>query len=109
MNINLKNNTAIRLIIITIITLILFISSILHRLQLPEGNQIYTTSLLVNIEMISMILLFILHFINFITFIIHIFKKNWGTLLLILAISIPLLILLFASMKIDEPTLLYMT
>lgn len=101
---NQKWNTA-----ILFVSILLFVSSILHRLQIDLPGQGYIRSIFVHIEMWSMILLFMMNLINVIVFIVFLVQKYWRKALVTFLVGICSTVLMIVSMQIDAPTLIYMT
>ena len=96
---------------IAIVTLsfVLLGSAVAHQMQLDDGPQQYTESLLIHVEFISFIGVFILNFVNSICFFGHLFNKEWKKLLLVLAVSLGSIFIVGVAMVVDAPTLVYMT
>ena len=95
--------------VVIFISLVLLISSILHRLQLNASNQEYTQSLLINFEMLSAISIILMTFVNVILFFKFLIQKKWNKLFITAAITVISILVFTAAMAIDAPTLVYMT
>ena len=102
----MRKKVSIWLIIPTTISLILFFTAIIHRLQLNDVN--YTKSILGPIQIIAVLLL-LLYLINFFVIIYLIFKRRWKDILYNLLCIFLSLLFFILSMWINAPTLLYAT
>jgi hypothetical protein len=94
--------------IIVFIALVLFFSSIAHRVQLEFWSDNYTTNILMNMVVKSMIISILLHTVN-IFILIYLLFKNRKLLLISFVIGSGSFILFIFAVIIDSPTLLYAT
>jgi hypothetical protein len=92
---------------ILITSIILFISSIFHRLLLDSA--VYTDSFLIHIEILTFTLLIIIHLSNIFIMISLLTKKKMKLFFYSFIIAGISIILVFTSMIIDSPTLVFMT
>jgi hypothetical protein len=93
--------------IILITSLILFISSVFHRLLLD--STLYTDSFLIDIEILTFTLSILFHISNIFIMISLLTKKKMKIFFYSFIIAVISLILVFGSMVIDSPTLVFMT
>lgn len=103
-----KNFNYILNIVIICLSITLIISAYLHKGQLNLDNDSYTTSILIDIEMISIMLLLLLNLVNFILLFIKALQRKWKALFINLAVLVLSVVILVVSMVIDLP-LLYLT
>jgi hypothetical protein len=92
---------------IFITSLILFISSVFHRLLLDSA--VYTDSFLIDIEIWTLTLSILFHITNIFIMISLLTKKKMKIFIYSFIIAVVSLILVFGSMVIDSPTLVFMT
>jgi hypothetical protein len=92
---------------ILITSLILFISSVFHRLLLD--SSVYTDSFLIDIEILTFTLSILIHISNIFILISLLTKKKMKIFFYSFIIAVVSLILVFGSMVIDSPTLVFMT
>jgi hypothetical protein len=92
---------------IFITSLILFISSVFHRLLLDSA--VYTDSFLIDIEVWTLTLSILFHITNIFIMISLLTKKKMKIFIYSFIIAVVSLILVFGSMVIDSPTLVFMT
>jgi hypothetical protein len=92
---------------IFITSLILFISSVFHRLLLDSA--VYTDSFLIDIEIWTLTLSILFHITNIFIMISLLTKKKMKIFIYSFIIAVISLILVFGSMVIDSPTLVFMT
>jgi hypothetical protein len=92
---------------ILITSLILFISSVFHRLLLDSA--VYTDSFLIDIEIWTLTLSILFHITNIFIMNSLLTKKKMKIFIYSFIIAVVSLILVFGSMVIDSPTLVFMT
>jgi hypothetical protein len=88
-------------------SLILFISSIFHSLLLD--STLYTKSILIDIEILTFALSILFHILNIYILISLLSKKKMKVFFYSFIIAVVSIILVFGSMVIDSPTLVFMT
>jgi hypothetical protein len=93
--------------IILITSLILFISSVFHRLLLDSA--VYRNSFLIDIEIWTLTLSILFHITNIFIMISLLTKKKMKIFIYSFIIAVVSLVLVFGSMVIDSPTLVFMT
>jgi hypothetical protein len=92
---------------ILLTSLILFISSIFHRLLLDLAE--YTNSFLIDIEILTFTLSILFHISNIFIMISLLTKKKMKVFIYSFIIALISLILVLWAMVIDSPTLVFMT
>ena len=78
-----------------------------HRCQL--GNAGYTRSFFIPIEMVLVLILFLLIIIQLIAGIVLLVRRRWNMLLVLVFNLIASTVLTIVGMRIDAPTIIYMT
>ncbi len=86
---------------------ILVMAAGLHRLQL--GTPSYSSSPLIQVEMILMLLVALLVFVHLLSAVVLLFKRRWRRLLIAGINTVAGIAAWLAAMSIDAPTLIYMT
>ena len=78
-----------------------------HRCQL--GNTGYTRSLLIPLEMVLVLVLFVLIIVQVLAGLVLLVRRRWSALLVLIINIIVSAFLVIAGMRIDSPTIIYMT
>ncbi len=97
------------LIFITICTLTLFITAIIHKFQLKNGYESYVFSPLTEVNTTLCVLLFGCYFINVFIVIKLWCEEDWRTLKSFISANSLLFLLIIIAIVIDAPLLVYAT
>lgn len=96
-------------ILLLSISVVLLVSCILHRYQLIKYPELYTQSILIDVEMISLLLLLILNTLNSIKLLRTIIRKKFREIWVVIWIGTFSIVSIIISLVIDASTLIYLT